>query len=152
MKKSLVIMTVMAVSLAFVGLAFATGPIGCPPPMKMKLVPGKGAVTPPKTITKTDGCMTTCINIPGRSYYEKTQMETVKVPKTYPVMKDLCLGQSKGQCMPCGFCVPVKWECKWQTSMICGEVTEYVTERRPAGKKKFPADCKPEPCTPPPCY
>jgi hypothetical protein len=153
MKKSLMILTVMAVSLAFVGVAFAGGMIGCPGPTVTKLVPGKGAVTPPKTITKKDGCMTSCITVPGQCYMMKaTPPPVVKYKAKVPVMRDLCLGKSKGQCQPCGFCVPVKWDCQWKTTLICGETEVIKTKIGKPGEKAVPLVCKTEPCPPPPCY
>jgi hypothetical protein len=166
MKKSLMILTVMAVSLAFVGVAFAGAPIGCPAPCVTKLVPAgfeklpgmkpgpvakAGVPTPPKCITQKVGCMTNVITCPGSSYAIDQRPVQVKYWVKADVMKDLCLGKSKGQCMPCGFCVPVKWECKWKTSVICGEtkLPKYKTEMEDV---IIPVVCKTEPCPPPPCF
>jgi hypothetical protein len=153
MKKSLLILTVIAVSLAFVGVAFAGEMVGCPAPVKMKMVPGKGPITPPKTIVKKEGCMTSCITVPGSPYYMGEK--AVKVPqpsKKADVMRDLCLGSCKGQCQPCGFCVPVKWDCKWKTSVICGTVDVPQPPKMEMVKVPMPAVCKAEPVIPPPCY
>ncbi len=161
MKKLLLVLTAIAVSLAFVGMAVAKGPIGCPPPVKTKMVteymkPGHPAPclvpkpykpTGPKTINTCHGCVT----VPGSKYalWEKPVMVKTKVMKD--VYQDLCRGKAKGQCMPCGFCVPVKWDCKWKTSVICGQV-EVVTCKVVKAKYPIKAKCVPVPTPPPDCF
>jgi hypothetical protein len=166
MKKLLLVLTAVAVSLAFVGVAVAKEVIGCPVPCETKLVPaamgGKlpavkakvaipkfGKIAGPKTVVDKCG---NCITIPGDSYatYPYTVPTTKLVPRD--VYKDLCKGQSKGQCMPCGFCVPVKWDCKWKTSVICGKVMVEVPDLPETKEKPFPVVCKPVPCPPPDCF
>jgi hypothetical protein len=168
MKKLLLVLTAVAVSLAFVGVAVAKEVIGCPVPCETKLVPaamgGKlpkakapkidipkfGKIAGPKTVVDNCG---NCITIPGQCYATYPVIvdlppKTVKVP----VYKDLCKGASKGQCMPCGFCVPVKWDCKWKTTVICGETTITVPGGKDKTEKPFPVVCKPVPCPPPDCF
>jgi hypothetical protein len=160
MKKLLLVLTAIAVSLAFVGASFAAGPICCPPvktkmvteykkpgPVAPCLVPKPYKPTAPKCITTCNGCVT----VPGSKYalWERPVMVKTKVMKD--VYQDLCVGKSKGKCMPCGFCVPVKWDCKWKTSVICGKV-EVVTCK--VEKETYPikAKCVPVPTPPPDCY
>jgi hypothetical protein len=161
MKKLLLVLTAIAVSLAFVGMAVAKGPIGCPPPCKTKMVvdyttpdrvkpvpvPKPGPVAPPKCITDKCG---NSITVPGGCYTTWKYPKIVRVPKMVDVYTDLCAGKAKGSCMPCGFCVPVKWDCKWKTSVICGKV-EVLAPKKIWVTKPVPVRCVTEPCPPPDC-
>lgn len=164
MKKSLVILTVMAVSLAYVGVALAGGVVPCPGPCEFINVPAKmgapkpgpaakvplpGKIAAPKCVTPKCG---PCITCPGGPYgvWEKTVM--VPAMKKVEVFRNLCQGKTKGQCQLCGPCAPsINWMCKWQTKVICGEV-EVPTMVPKRVKYEFPVVCKPKPCPPPECY
>jgi hypothetical protein len=161
MKKLLLVLTAVAVSLAFVGIAVAKGPIGCPPPCDYKMVteymPPPVVPThkvpkmkPPTAPTCKQTC-NGCITIPGSKYALWDSTEDVPTVVKKDVYQDLCVGKSKGQCMPCGFCVPVKWDCKWKTSVICGTVDVTVWKPQPT-TYPIPVTCKPVPCPPPDCF
>ena len=149
MKKSLVILAVLTVSLAVVGVAFAADVAPCPPGGKVEYKLSKGKPTLPKCVTVP--CKQV-VTIPGKPYtmLEKTKMKTVMVEKE--VMIDLCAGKTKGQCNLCGPCSPtIKWAVNWKTSMICGTVK--VPKKVPV-VVKYPQVVKavPVPCPPPECF
>lgn len=171
MKKLLLVLLAIAVVLAFAGMAVAKGekakakgPICCPPPCKFKnvpcemipcppckpkpcLIPKENPPCPPMCITDKCG---NCITIPGSCYAEWKRPVCVEDTKPVPVWKDLCLGKAKGECKPCGFCVPVKWECKWKTKVQCGTVDVPITKCDWV-TYPFRVKCVPEPCPPPDC-
>lgn len=156
MKKLLLVLTAVAVSLAFVGAAFASGPT-CAPPVKTKMiteykapwkvkpcpVPKPYKPTAPKCITTCHGCVT----VPGSAYalWEKPVLVKEKVLKD--VYQDLCLGKAKGKVPLCGTCAFVKYDCKWKTSVICGKVE---VETCKVVKMPYPikAKCVPVPVVP----
>jgi hypothetical protein len=150
MKKSLVILAVLTVSLAVVGVAFAADAGPCPPGFKSEYKLDKGKPTLPKCVTVPCKQMVT---IPGKPYTmleKKGPDKIVMVEKD--VMHDLCAGKAKGKCNLCGPCSPtITWDCKWKTSMICGTVK--VPTKVPT-KVKYPqvVKCVPVPCPPPDCF
>jgi hypothetical protein len=168
MKKLLLVLTALAVVLAFSGMAVAKGAAAkdaacCPMPVKCINVPGKMGPpppvppcdipkfkkpTPPKCVTDKCG---NCITIPGSCYAYWKKPTPVPTSVKVDVFKDLCVGKAKGQCQPCGFCVPVKWACKWKTSVICGQV-EVPTCKIEDVKYPFEVKCKTVPCPPPDCF
>jgi hypothetical protein len=89
MKKSLVVLVVLAVTLAFAGAAFAAGascgPVCPAKPVKPAKCPATATIT--ETFTKT------------------VSSDTV-----------LCKGAAKGKEKLCGPCAPtIKWSCSWAT-------------------------------------
>jgi hypothetical protein len=172
MKKLLLVLTAVAVALAFAGLAMAKdakpaakAPISCVP-MKCenvppKVVPWKGKWAQPKIVPFKGPSCGPCISLPGDCYANVPQLKNAKVPFEVDVMRDLCKGDSKGKCNLCGPCSPeVKWAVQWKTSVICGKIKTYVV-LPPAAQfdnakvgpdfKATRIDTKVSPCPPPDC-
>ena len=149
MKKSLVLITVLVAVVAFVGLAFAKGPIACPPGAKVTYSPIKGKPAAPKCITVP--CPPQPVSLPGGPYALLPTKKKIKVPKTTDVYRDLCKGKAKGKCQLCGPCAPtISWSCKWKTMMVCGKYTYLVDSAKPA-KKPQALQCKVMPVPPKGC-
>ena len=150
MKKSLVLITVLVAVVAFAGLAFAKGPIACPPgKVDVKFVPSKGKPAAPKCITVP--CPPQQVKVPGGPYAVVPGVKKVMIPKTTDVYRDLCQGKAKGACQLCGPCAPsISWSCKWKTTMVCGKYTYLVPSTKPT-KKVQPLQCTVVPVPPKGC-
>lgn len=161
MKKSLAILTLVAVSLALVGTACATGPI-CPPGCKLNYVGPKYVPTTwPKLIKpkveKWKGPMTLCgpcgpVCCPGEPYADVATIVPKKETVTSDVKRDLCVGSASGKCNLCGPCSPViSWSGNWKTSIVVGKVTTSVITGVGLGVTPSKVSAVPEPCKPPSC-
>ena len=150
MKKSLVLITVLVALVAFAGLAFAKGPIACPPgKVECKYLPAKGKPAAPKCVTVP--CPPQKMSIPGGPYALVPSAVPIKIAKTTDVYRDLCQGKAKGKCQLCGPCAPsITWACKWKTTMVCGKYTYLVDSSKPS-KKVQPLQCKVVPVPPKGC-
>jgi len=148
MKKSLIMLTVMVVTLAFVGAAIAQDPFIMGPKVKCDYVKG-GKVTGPKCLEVPCKQM---VSMPGSPYalVPGTKMVT-KLEKT-TVYRDLCVGKSKGACpIGCGPCAPlVKWSVNWKTMEECG-VYSYPVKTKVPIKKPVALQCKTT-ILPPDCF
>ncbi len=136
MKKSLVLMTVIAATLAFSAVVFAQGcgPI-CPAGDQLYLTKGKPwagkwvkpvgpRITPPKMVTPKCG---PCYTVPGGPYAVAPTLANMEFTRTVDVMRDLCVGKAKGKCKLCGPCAPtIAWSGSWKTSEIVGKTDVTV--------------------------
>ena len=134
MRKSLVMLIVIAAAVALCGVAFAQvcGPAGCAPvclkPGTIPVVPVPSKCYEPKIITPKPGrcdvvpCPPVKVSIPGQCYIPFPFPEMVKVPKCLPVYRNLCKGAVVGEC--CNGCLPpTKWAARWVTvEKVCDKV------------------------------
>lgn len=148
MKKSLIMLTVMVVTLAFVGAAIAQEPFVMGPKVKCDYVKG-GAVTGPKCVTVPAQQV---LSMPGSPYALVPKVTKVWKTETTPVYRDLCVGKSKGACpIGCGPCAPmVKWSVNWKTMEECGKYT-YKIKVPGVAKKPVALQCKTT-VLPPDCF
>lgn len=143
-------LTVMVVTLAFVGAAIAQEPFVMGPKVKHDYVPAKGKVAGPKCVTVP--CKQV-VSMPGGPYaLVPGKPKTVIKMEKSPVYRDLCVGKSKGACpVGCGPCAPmVKWSVNWKTMEECGTFAFPVKTKVPT-KKPQPLQCKTT-ILPPDCF
>ncbi len=126
MRKSLVMLIVIAAAVALCGVAFAQvcGPAGCAPvclepgaiPAKPKPVTALAYPTfkPKGPECKLVPCPNQKVSIPGEPYMLMPVPYIVTVPKVKPVWRDLCKGAAVGKCAN-GCLPPTTWAAAWVT-------------------------------------